>query len=382
MNILIDATGIAKEKAGVGVYAKNLLDHLTRAPGSLHYTILAQDDDREMDFGDRPQVTMLWVPARWFRRLPMRVLLEQLALPFLLWKRRIAVVHSLHYAFPLLTFGAKRVVTFHDITFITMPEVHERVKVRYFGVFMRASVRRAEAVLFISRSALADYTTTLGAPRGTAWVVEHGKGEAFRPDISNAEKNNVRRIYGLGSKFVLYIGTIEPRKNLTRLVEAFAAIAANDAEIQLVIAGKRGWMTEGLFRRVAALGLGPRVIFTGFVAEQDKPALLAACTVFVYPSLYEGFGLPALEALACGAPTITSNTSSLPEVVGDAAVLVDPASTQALTEAIARLLASPQLRDGLRRGGPKQAARFTWERTAERTAAVYRSLLPGERSDP
>ncbi len=371
MKILIDATAVPKEKAGVGVYARNLLGSLARSPAALEIYVLAQDDDPEMDFSWSPQVRMLWVRARVFRVLPMRFLLEQIYLPFLLWRKKISVAHSLHYAFPLVSFGTRRVVTFHDMTFFTMPEVHERVKVIYFRAFMRASRHLADHMIFISRSALADYTAKLGAPRGRVSVIPHGKGEEFRPGPSAARVRAVRERYGLGERFVLYVGTIEPRKNLPRLVEAFAAVAASDPALQLVLAGRPGWMAEELFRTIQRLDLGARIVFPGFIAEEDKAILLGACTVFVYPSLYEGFGLPALEALACGAPTITSNTSSLPEVVGEAAVLVDPTDTTALREALARILGSPELRAEMREAGPRQAAQFTWQRTAARTAAVY-----------
>ena len=375
MNILIDATGITRQKTGVGVYAKNLLDVLTRIPGTSRFFILAQDDDSEMDFGDCPAVTMLWVPARLFRILPLRFLLEQIYLPCLLLTRGIDIVHSLHYEFPLICFRTRRVITFHDMTFFTMPEVHERLKIFYFRIFMRASVRLADHIIFVSRSAMEDYKAVLGVPRGSASVIPHGKGQAFRPDIPVAGISEVSARYGLPKRFILYIGTIEPRKNLLRLVDAFSAVAAHDPDVQLVIAGKMGWMIDDVFREIDKLGIASRIIFPGFIAEADKSALLAACTLFVYPSLYEGFGLPALEALACGAPTITSNTSALPEVVGDAALLVDPTSTDSIFAAISTLLSSPELRNELHCRGPKQAALFTWERAAAQTAAAYEGLM-------
>jgi len=245
----------------------------------------------------------------------------------------------------------------------------------YFRYFMRTSVKRAENIIFISRSALEDCTARLGSPHGHAWIVPHGKGEAFHPDIPLADQQQVRQKYGLSQTFVLYIGTLEPRKNLARLVEAFAVSAARDPDIQLVIAGKKGWMQDALFATIDRLDLRGRIVFTGFIDEADKAPLIAACTVFVYPSLYEGFGLPALEAIACGAPTITSNLSALPEVVGDAALLIDPTSTPKLVEALELLLLNPDLRGDLRSRGPLQAAKFSWDRTAEMTAAVYRSAL-------
>jgi glycosyltransferase involved in cell wall biosynthesis len=373
MKILIDATGITREKAGVGVYARSLLSNLTAVPSDMEIYILAQDDDPEMDFSGRPGVTMIRVPARWFRILPLRFLLEQLYLPMLLWRRHIDVVHSLHYAFPLVVFGTRRVVTFHDMTFFTMPELHERTKIIYFRFFMAKMGRLADHSIFISHSALNDFRARLGHERGASSVVPHGKGAAFRPDIV-FDPVALRKRYGLNESFALYLGTIEPRKNLPRLVEAFANIAAKYPALQLVIAGKRGWMAEELYQTISRLNLADRIHFPGFIAEEDKAALLVSCTLFIYPSLYEGFGLPALEALACGTPTVTSNTSALPDVVGDAALQVDPTSVQALTDAMGAILSSEELREDLKRRGPMQAALFTWEKTSAATAAVYRSL--------
>ncbi len=375
MRILIDATVIPLKKAGVGVYARNLIDSLTRNNDVNEYLILAQDDDPELDFSDRPHVTTLTVPARMFRRLPFRFLLEQIYLPVLLWKRRVDVLHSLHYALPLLSFGVRRVVTFHDMTFFNMPEVHERSKILYFRSFMRASMRLADTVIFVSQSVLEDCLQRLGPPKGKAVVIPHGKSERFRSIHSAAELNLVRHTYGIGGEFVLYLGTIEPRKNLTRLVEAFASIADRYPTLQLVLAGNRGWMTDELFRTLDALDLGSRVVLPGFVAEADKLALLSACTLFAYPSLYEGFGLPVLEAMACGAPVITSNLSSLPEVAGDAALLIDPLSTEALACAMDEVLSSSERRATMRKDGPVRAMQFTWTRTAALTAQVYASLV-------
>ncbi len=379
MKILINTTVSPVTKAGLGVYVRDLVDTLTRNAGANEFVILAQDDDPDFDLNDRRNVSVVKVPARWFRPLPFRFLLEQLYLPLLLWKRRVQVVHSMHYALPLLSFGTRRVVTFHDMTFFNLPEMHERSKVVYFQQFMRASVRLADELIFVSRSALDDCVARLGRPRGGMTVVPHGKNDVFVRDISADRLHAVRQTYGLAQDFVLYLGTIEPRKNLSRLVEAFARLAPEYPGLQLVLAGKRGWLTEELFRTLDAAGLGDRVVLPGFVAEEDKPALLAACTLFVYPSLYEGFGLPVLEALACGAPLITSNTSSLPEVAGDAAVLIDPLSTDALTTAIDELLRSPERRAELKRRGPQQAAQFTWERTAAMTLEVYAASLKDTR---
>jgi glycosyltransferase involved in cell wall biosynthesis len=375
MRVLIDCTGITRNKAGVGVYARNLVEELTRLPHGPQYFLLVQDDDPDLDFSGRPGVTMIKVRARIFRKLPLRFLLEQLALPFLLLLHRIDVLHSLHYSFPLIRFGTKQVVTLHDMTFFNMPQAHERVKILYFRFFIRADVRLADRVIFASHSSLADCTARLGALRGTGTVIYHGKSAAFRADLPAGEIRRVRQKYGLNAEFVLFVGTIEPRKNLSRLVSAFATVCARHPGLMLVIAGMKGWMYDGLIEMVKELNLQSRVIFTGFVPEEEKPFLIAAAKVFAYPSLYEGFGIPVLEALACGVPTVTSNVSSLPEVAGDAALTIDPLSVAELSSALERLISDELLRERLTREALRQAAKFTWTKTAIMTLEVYNDAL-------
>ena len=355
MRVLIDCTSITRNKAGVGVYAKNLVEELTRLAHGPQYFVLVQDDDPELDFSGRPDVTMIRVRAGIFRKLPLRFLLEQLLLPFLLVIHRIDVLHSLHYSFPLIRFGTRQVVTLHDMTFFNMPQAHERVKIIYFRFFIRADVRFADKVIFASHSTLTDCTTRLGPLRGTSAVIYHGKSEAFRSDLAASEIQRVRGKYGLNSEFVLFVGTIEPRKNLSRLVSAFASVCGRHSGLLLVIAGMKGWMYDGLMAMVENLNLQSRVIFTGFVPEEEKPFLIAAAKVFAYPSLYEGFGIPVLEALACGIPTVTSNVSSLPEVAGDAALTIDPYSVSELSSALEKLISDEPLRQRLTREALKQA---------------------------
>jgi len=383
MRVLIDCTSITRKKAGVGVYAKNLVEELTRLAQGPQYFVLVQDDDPELDFSGRPGVTMIRVRAGVFRKLPFRFVLEQFLLPCLLLIHRIDVLHSLHYSFPLVRFGTKQVVTVHDMTFFNMPEAHQRVKILYFRFFIRADVRFADKVIFDSHSSMTDCVNRLGAPRrGTSAVVHLGKSEAFRADLAASEIRRVREKYGLNGEFVLSVGTIEPRKNLSRLVSAFASICGSHPGLLLVIAGMKGWMYDGLMQTVKELDLQSRVIFTGFVSEEEKPFLIAAAKVFAYPSLYEGFGIPVLEALACGIPTVTSNVSSLPEVAGDAALTIDPYDVAELSAALERLISDDLLRERLRRESVRQAAKFTWAKTAMMTREAYDDALAPRSRQP
>jgi glycosyltransferase involved in cell wall biosynthesis len=375
INILIDVSSITKNKAGVGVYAKHLVHELSRLRGDFHLFLLAQNDDADFDYPGVTNVTTLRIPARIFRRRLARVLLEQIAIPFLILRHRIHVIHSLHYTFPLLRFRAKQVVTFHDMTFFLMPELHLRRKAIFFRCFIRLAVRLADSLIFVSHHSRNDCLRMLGPSRGTVSVIHHGSSKVFRADHDAQSIAWVKQKYGLTGDFLLYLGTIEPRKNLRRLVTVFASLAARHEGLILVIAGMNGWMSEGLFEEVLRLNLGSRIQFLGFVAEDDKPVLLAAAQVFVYPSLYEGFGLPVLEALASGTATVTSNTSAMPEVAGSAALLVDPTNERQLFDAIEGLLRNRGLRQRLRSRAIAHAAQFTWHRTAVSTAAVYRDAL-------
>jgi len=377
MRILFDAISITKRKAGVGVYAKNLLESLLAHKG-LNFIVLAQDDDPDFDYRDRPNVTMLWVPSRFLRARPIRMIYEQTVLPFLLWKHRIDLIHSLHYSFPLFSLRSKKVVTIHDMTSYSMPEVHLAVKRFYHRFFIRAASRAADGLIFVSQSALNDFLQRFGRPKGFTAVVYHGKTEALGPCSGNADKiQQVRAKYSLPPRFVLYIGMIEPRKNLARLVEAFSRVAECQPDVVLVLAGMKGWMYEEIFARIKTLNLESRVLFPGFVAEDDKRFVLCAAELFIYPSFYEGFGLPVLEALACGVPTITSNTSSLPEVAGGAALMVEPTSTEEISHALEQLLTDVALRQQLREASIRQASLFTWQKTAAGTVRMYRGVFGG-----
>lgn len=377
MRVLVDATGVPRNKAGMGVYGKNLIDGLI-AQSQVELFALVQDDDPDFAYtGQQGAVTVLRVPSRILRLTPLRLLFQQTVLPFLAWKYRIDIVHSIHYFFPLIRLGkAKNVVTVHDMTSFFMPEVHIAAKMRNYRFFMRRARTQASGIIFISNSARQDYIRLLGEPSGLSTVIHHGIGQRFRPLAAQDTEAlaAIRAKYSLPPRYILYVGTLEPRKNLERLIDAFATVAAAFPEVTLVLAGMMGWKQEHLPAHVQKLGLQSRVLFPGFVAEADKPLLIAGCDLFVYPSLYEGFGLPVLEALASGAPTISSDTSSIPEVAGAAALLVDPLDTNALAQAIHAVLSSSDLQHRLQIAGPKQAAKFTWNQTAAATLDFYREV--------
>jgi glycosyltransferase involved in cell wall biosynthesis len=264
----------------------------------------------------------------------------------------------------------RSVVTVHDLGYLHEPQAHRPLDRLYLDLSNRYHVRAATRLLAISQATKDDLVRHYGVAPERVIVTYLAAGDDMRPVDDPARLGSVKSRCGIAGDYLLYVGTLQPRKNLARLVQAFAPVAADYPALQLVLAGKKGWMYEEIFAQVRRLGLEGRVVFTGYVGEEDLPALYSGALAFVFPSLYEGFGMPVLEAMACGAPVVASNTSSLPEVAGDAALLVDPMAVDALSAALALVAGDPGLRAGLRARGLIQAARFSWERCARETLAA------------
>jgi glycosyltransferase involved in cell wall biosynthesis len=264
-------------------------------------------------------------------------------------------------------------VTIPDMNFFLFPEKHPPLKRWYFHTFIPMTVRRAQKVIAISENTRQDVLRMLGLPADKVVTVHCGVNTRFT-SVRDAEYlNRIRQEYGLHGSFVLFLGMLQPMKNLVRLIQAFSEIVRRGFPGLLVLAGPKGWGYAEAAAEVQTQGLGMRVIFPGPIPDERLPGLLSAAEIFVYPSLYEGFGLPPLEAMACGVPVVASNSSSLPEVVGDAGLMVDPLSVGELAGAMWRALTDVDLRAGLRARGFEQVRRFTWEGTARRTLEVYRS---------
>ncbi|MCX6030263.1 MAG: glycosyltransferase family 1 protein [Chloroflexi bacterium] len=375
--------------AGINGYIYQLLRHLPAADGGFAYAAYLHDPRFEAP--NRLTVRR----SRWDTRSPWRrIAWEQTRLA--VESRGLALLHGLAYATPLAA-ACPTVVTVHDLSFLRFPEAFRPFNRYYLGFITRISTRRAARVIAVSESTRQDVIALCGVAPERVVVVPNGVTEAFCPAPPDAVAE-FRRRKGLPERFILYLGTLEPRKNLARLVEAYAlwrngarsetgptgAMGGSEG-VKLVIAGAKGWYYEQIFARVRELGLGDDVIFPGFVPADELPFWYRAAELFVYPSLFEGFGLPVLEALACGAPVVTSAASALPEVAGEAALLANPEDTAALANAIGRAMGDPVLREQLAVAGPRQAARFSWSRTAVETAAVYRAALglpAPDRRDP
>jgi glycosyltransferase involved in cell wall biosynthesis len=281
--------------------------------------------------------------------------------------------HALDHLLPYLT-RTPSVFTLYDLTYRVQPATHNILNRLYLTLLMPTFLRRAGAVIAISESTRRDVLRAYRLDPARVTVVYGGVDPSFCPTPPAAQAV-LRQKYALPDRFILSVGTIEPRKNLTALLDAYHTLCQSDPELGLVIAGRRGWRSAGFFERLRALGLAAEVRLLGPVPDADLPALYSAAAVFAYPSLYEGFGLPPLEALACGTPVIASNTSSLPEVVGDAGLLVAPHDVARLAACIKTVLADTALRAEMRARGLMQARRFTWEATARATLQVYQGVL-------
>lgn len=258
-------------------------------------------------------------------------------------------------------------VTVHDLGYLYFPQAHPWHQRLYLDLSTRWNARAAAHLLADSEATKADLVAHYSTPSEKITVAYPGRGETLTPVRDPAAIEAVKARYGITGDYLLYLGTLQPRKNLMRLVEAFAEFAMRNAQcaIRLVLAGKRGWLDDDLFTQVRRLGLEGRVLFPGYVPDEDKATLLSGALAFVFPSLHEGFGLPVLEAQACGCPVITSTTSSLPEVAGDAALLVDPGDTSAIAARMQRIAAEPALRESLIERGFANVRRFSWSACAQ-----------------
>lgn len=377
MRVAIDARPAAfVGMTGIGHYTRHLLERLPMVDPDSEYVAwylnargLVSSWERRRRFPERRNLRERWVPlpATWFERSSQR-----LAVPRLEWLLRFDVLFAPNFV-PPPTRTRSLVLTVHDLAFRRFPETAPAATRRWLERLEEA-LRRAARIIAVSEATRADLLELYpSVPEDRVVVVPHGVDRAvFRPPDDPAVAR-VRRRFRLDGPYLVFVGGIEPRKNLPRLLEAFTRL---EGEPQLVLAGASvPWNPEGREALGHALGALPervreRVVFTGYVAQEDTAALLGGARALAFPSRYEGFGLPVLEAMACGTPVLTSNVSALPEVAGEAALLVDPEDPEAIAEGLRRLLLEDDLRERLREAGLRRVARFDWDETARRTAEV------------
>ena len=369
MRIGIDYTAAARQRAGIGRYTRELVTALLALESPHRYVLFAAIGGIERRASNiKPSVPGVklrtlpisdeWLARLWHRlRLPIPV--ETITGP-------LDIFYSPDFVLPPTRRGTRALLTVHDLSFLHYPDHFVPRLVRYLSQVVPRSIARADRVLADSEATRADLTHHLDVPPEKVEVLYSGVDPRFCPRPEPGEAERIRARYGLGEHpYVLSVGTVQPRKNYVRLIRAFASLKT---EARLLIAGGRGWLYQDILAEAEKHPGRVRVL--GFVDDADLPALYRNASLFAFPSLYEGFGLPVLEAMACGVPVVCSNVSSLPEVAGDAALLVDPLDTAGLAEALARALEDSDLRREMVARGLAQAARFTWGQAARQLLAA------------
>lgn len=371
INAHLLAEGESYRRAGVSRYIYNLLVHLSAVDPEGDYTIFL-NSRCALPVSTRQKRSHLPTQQPW-----VRILWEQLLQPPQLVAAGIALLHSPLNVQPLLL-PCRGVVTMMDLTFVAYPEGFRAQQRIYHKVFTRLSARRASRLIAISSSTAQDLRRFFAVPEAKTSVILPGVDAAYRPINDKSVLSSFRLRHNLPREFILFVGTLEPRKNLIMLLHAYAQFKRQtNTNHKLVLAGGKGWCYEPIFATVEKLGLQTDVLFPGFVAEDELPLWYNTADVFVYPSLYEGFGLPPLEAMACGKPVVVADTSSLPEVVGDAGLCIDAHQPEEWAAALRRLCQDADLRCNLSSRGLERARQFSWTKMARQTVQVYRDVLAG-----
>lgn len=374
MRIGIDYTAAVRQRAGIGRYARSLIRALARRDHENDYVLLSA--------GKEPDAEP-WPANFSLRALPvtdrhLSILWQKLRLPLPVeWLTgRLDLFHSPDFVLPPVR-KARTVLTIHDLSFLRHPECSSPALLEYLMSAVPRSVARADLILADSQSTQHDLIELMGMDPARIRVVYPAVDDTFAPS-DQANVAAVRARHDIGGPYILSLGTLQPRKNYVRLIEAFRILKdTSDIPHRLVIGGGPGWLYEPIYETIETLGLQDEVRMLGYVDEGDLPALYTGADVFCFPTLYEGFGIPVLEAMACGTPVVASNTSSLPEAAGDAALLVSPTDTEAMAEALGRAITNTDMRERLIQSGLVQCQRFSWSDSARDLHMAYMDLLHG-----
>jgi glycosyltransferase involved in cell wall biosynthesis len=376
VHVVLDARYLSRLQSGVGHYTQRLVGGLAAIDHQNRYTCIVVPDGRALAVS---QPNVGWCRTRVsFENHLIGDLWLLGYLPLRLRALRADVYHGPAVFLPLVKLGYRTVVTIHDLVSFLFPETVPRKYSLYMRLMTRLAVRSADRIIAVSGATKADLQRVLRVPDARVVVIHEAVAPQFGvPPAPEAVETVVRR-HGIRRPYCLFVGNLEPRKNLRRLIEAFALARARGVTgYQLVLAGTPAWLYGGIFGAVEAHGLGADVAFTGYVPPADLPALYAGAACFVFPSLYEGFGLPVLEAMAAGTAVVASRTGAIPEVAGDAALLIDPTRPAEIADALATVLGDATLRERLIAAGRARAQGFTWEAVARQTLAVYAAVHGG-----
>lgn len=382
MRIAIDYTAATRETAGIGNYVRSLVEAMLAQDASNQYTLLTSGrPTRDRPFPEAQNVRgrSLIIPDRYLNVLWYR---WRLPISATFFTGQVDIYHGPDFVLPPLNSHTRKIVTVHDLAFIEQPEYAVPELAAYLKKVVPEAIAAADVIASISQTTRQTLIDHFHTPPEKITIIPNGIRGYFRRVSDPVLLEATRHKFGLKSPLVLGVGTQQPRKNHLGLIKAFhrAASSSNrqSRPAMLALAGGSGWLYEETQQAVAELKLEKKVRFLGHVSDLELMLLYSLADVFVFPSFYEGFGVPPLEAMACGTPVITSNTSSLPEAVGDAALLVDPHKSGEIAKAITRVLENPPLQDELRQKGYKQAARYTWQKSARKMLAVYQQVYEGK----
>ncbi|MCP5098463.1 MAG: glycosyltransferase family 4 protein [Chloroflexi bacterium] len=354
-------------RAGIHQYIAQVLINLPQVGGRFDYLVYTRHDD---SFLQRTGVTAVSTPLPTERRL-VRIAWEQLRWPWLARRHQLDLLHSMAFVTPLLS-SRPSVVTAYDLSFLHSPESFPAMQRLYLTTMTRRSCKRARRVITISQSGRQDVHQFFNIPLQKIDVIVPGVDRMYQP-CDPVTVAAFKEEQGINGRFILHVGTLQPRKNIPLLIEAFAKL--NDPNLKLVLVGGKGWLYDSIFAQVQQLGLQDQVIFTGYVPDESLPLWYSAADLFVFPSLYEGCGMPVIEAMACGTPVVASNRSSIPEAGGEAGHLFDPTNVNDCAERMANVLNDPEISGKMRQLGLNYAKQFSWERAGRETAVVYKKAL-------
>jgi glycosyltransferase involved in cell wall biosynthesis len=375
--ITIDYTPAVEQTGGIGRYVRELVGALTEQPVT-HFDyklFVAGTKSSQLPSPLAPHVH--WKPTpitpRWFARIWHRL---RAPIPIEAFVGRTALYHATDFVLLPTLPKTRTLLTVHDLSFVRVPDAASPSLKAYLDTVVPRSVKRADHILADSQATKHDLIAVYGTAPEKITVLLSGVEKRFKRVTDNHSLLTTRSKYYLGQRpYILSLGTVQPRKNYERLVQSLHRLRSTGHDVDLVIVGGRGWLENPLYETIRQLKLEDHVHITGFADEADLPALYSGAVCFALPSLYEGFGIPVLEAMACGVPVVTSTISSLPEVAGDAALMIDPYNVEELTEALRRLIIDDSLQNHLIQRGYQQAAAFTWERAAAQLLQVYQQLM-------
>lgn len=371
MNIAIDARFLKGVRTGVGKYTHNLIHSIIRIGSNENFLLFVNDIPEKIQLHNvsfkKLQITI--------ESHPQNEIWENVILPIYLRKNKIDVFHSPAFFLPLFLPGTKKIVTIHDLAVFRHPESFPYKFAKYFQFIVKTAVKNADRIIADSETVKLELMNILAVKGYKITVVYVGVDEGLV--VNEREINSFRQTSGLTNGFILFAGTIEPRKNLVNLIKAFSILKERGFKQKLVIAGKRGWLYENIIEEARNCRYSDDIIFTGYVSDEELRHHYSSCDVFVYPSLYEGFGLPPLEAMACGAPVVVSDIPVFREVLGDSAFFVQAESPAPIADGVEKILTDAKLREKLIIAGREQVKRYSWEKTAIETLRVYKEVFDG-----